>query len=1172
MKKIKISAIIAIYNVEEYIVEALDSLLEQEVENIDLEVLVVDDGSTDGTPKILKEYTSKYDNVKVINVDRVGLGKARNVAIDASTGDYLIFMDGDDIIYPNAYYALLESALKNDADIVVGNVSRFDSTRDFFLSGLHKKIFSDDLEGTHILENKQLMYDTTAWNKLFKASFFKENNLRFLEGMLYEDIPCMMKAHLLSKQTNIILDYVYKWRLRDNTKNRSITQNRHDKQNLLDRVKSVDIFTDVVNELEVTNEVFLREKEFKELTIDYKLYFDMLPEVDMGYFELFAELLKKYVDNMKTDVFEKEIPTELRLMYQLVMNKEYDKFMVFKSNILEFRQMKTIQNGVKVTKDMTGTAIEKVLDNPVVDMNSDIKPFSKVKKARWANGILFIEGFAYLRYLNTNKNYEIKAYLVNRDESKMIPLETEIFKDKSVTQMYGGGKNEHLVKRHVNYDYASYKLEIDTNKTDIFELLNEACYIKLVLNNSGVEDETYVMNPTRGLSARVSDYLYKDRGYRVFYNKQWRLEITHFPIIVENMDPKIENNQLVITGEMKQDFSSAYFEYANDNIRIKNHTFNKLENNQFELIFDLSKMLDVDYDSNFYLYLVKDGKQTMGWLEDTFISKVDEWNGKEIRFTRTYNKFLKINLNPTKHPKLADIKILPINKKEQQIEFKINQFVESTSDISKVLVRGIRKSDGKIVEIEPTETKLTKNNLEASYLVKIDIKTLHLFGNSQWDLKQVCESSSQIYTNEILYEITEEIPALNVLFSVDKNNFVVSSNRDGVVGISSTLQKSYFEDGPRRTKLLTDYLYPLMRKLPQKKNYVMFESYWGKSFSCNPKAIYEELQEEYPNLKCIWSFNNPYTEVSGNAIRVKRNSWQYFYYLARSKYFINNVNWQNEYVKRKNSVEVQTLHGTFLKTMGLDVANEVDTPQKLESFRLRHGRWDYLVSPSSFMTKISRRVFEFNGEMLEYGFPRNDMLVNVDKEKDNIDELKEKLGIPKDKKVILYAPTFRNTRNFNLELDIERMRAKLSDEYVLLVRLHYFVSKSLDLESVSDFAINVCDYPDTQDLLLISDVLISDYSSIMFDYANLNKPIILFTYDLEYYRDILRGMYTDLEKEAPGRLCRTSEEVIESLMDIKEYEKKYTNRMSAFKQKFNEFETGEASKLIAEKLFGKPNK
>ncbi|MEG0731815.1 MAG: bifunctional glycosyltransferase family 2 protein/CDP-glycerol:glycerophosphate glycerophosphotransferase [Vagococcus sp.] len=1163
MDKIRISAVIAIYNVEEYIVEALDSLLEQEVENIDLEVIVVDDGSTDQTPAILKEYQKENENIKVINVDRVGLGKARNVGIETSTGEYLIFMDGDDIIYPNAYYAMLESALKNDADIVVGNVSRFDSTRKFFLSGLHKKIFSDNLEGTHILKNKQLIYDTTAWNKLFKASFFKENNLKFLEGMLYEDIPCIMKAHLLSKKTNIILDYVYRWRLRDSATNRSITQNRHDTQNLLDRVKSVDCFTDVVNELNIDNQEFLEEKEFKELTVDYKLYFDMLLDVDLEYFNLFSDLLKKYIDNMKTDVFEARIPVNIRLMYQLVLDKKYDDLVLFKNNILEFNDLKTSQKGSDVYKDLTETSFSNIFDNPIINMSSDIIPITKTKKVRWAKGILSVEGFVYLQYLNTDENVKIQAFLVNRDESEVIKLPTEVIKDKSTTQLYGGGKNDHLIKRHVNYDYSYYKTQVDVNNPELYQLLSEDCFIKLVINNGDYEAETYVTNPSKGALSRPTDYTYEERGYRVLYNKQWRLEIISAPVTVKNLKPFIRNEELVLSGIMLGEFTGAFFKYSTDNIKIPNHTFNRFDDGKFELIFNIENMLDAEYDSDFYLYLIKNDEPMIVWLDQDFISTYDVWNEKEIRFTRTYHKWLKINLNEHVRPKLVDFKISEISDDKYQIQFTTSQLISSKEKIKKVFVLGTRKSDGKHIKIFPKNNKLENHNYDSLYEIDFDNNLLNLFGNSEWSFKQTCETEGALYTNNLLLDMDP----LNTRFSIDKNNFRIFSDRDGLINLSSTLEKTYFEKGPRRAKLLTDYVYPLMRLLPQKKKYVMFESYWGKSFSCNPKAIYEEIQTQYPELECVWSFNNPYTEVTGNAKRVKRNSWQYYYYLARSTYFFNNANWQNNYVKRRKSVEVQTLHGTFLKTMGLDVTDEVDTQQKLDNFRLRHSRWDYLVSPSKFMTDISKRVFEFNGEMLEYGFPRNDILVNANQEKEKIEILKNKLGIPKDKKVILYAPTFRNTGGFNLELDLEKMKEQLSDEYVLLVRLHYFVSKNLDLEGVSDFVINVCDYPDAQELLLITDVLISDYSSIMFDYANLNKPIILFTYDLEYYRDILRGMYTDLEKGAPGKLCRTTQEVVDSLTNLDGYEQRYKEQLSDFREKFNEFESGKAAKSVVEKIF-----
>src|SRR5699024_5836230 len=162
--------------------------------------------------------------------------------------------------------------------------------------------------------------------------------------------------------------------------------------------------------------------------------------------------------------------------------------------------------------------------------------------------------------------------------------------------------------------------------------------------------------------------------------------------------------------------------------------------------------------------------------------------------------------------------------------------------------------------------------------------------------------------------------------------------------------------------------------------------------------------------------------------------------------------------------------------------------------------WDYLVSPSSYATKAFRSAFHYNGEVLEVGYPRNDIFYQPNQEEMK-ERIRNKLGIPADKKVILYAPTFRDDQkrkknSLALEMDIQQMQERLADDYVLLLRMHVVVSSKLTLEEEwEEFAHNVSNYPDMQELLLISDVLITDYSSVMFDFANTSQPMLFFTYD-----------------------------------------------------------------------------
>ncbi len=371
------------------------------------------------------------------------------------------------------------------------------------------------------------------------------------------------------------------------------------------------------------------------------------------------------------------------------------------------------------------------------------------------------------------------------------------------------------------------------------------------------------------------------------------------------------------------------------------------------------------------------------------------------------------------------------------------------------------------------------------------------------------------------------------------------------------------------------YIHSFLKR-PMKANWVFCESFFGKNYSDSPKYVYEYLSKNYPGkYKFIWVIDKKKTKIPFPHVKVKRFSFRYAYYLARSKYYIFNGR-QPEWVrKRKGNIFLQTWHGTPLKRLVFDMEDiSSATPRYKNQVYKQSRAWDYLIAPNKYSSDIFRRCFMFDKNMLETGYPRNDILHYPNKE-EIARGIKEKLGIPKDKKTILYAPTWRDDEyytkgryKFSLKLDLEQLKARLGNEYVILLRTHYFIADSLDVTGIEDFAFNLSKYDDISELYLISDILITDYSSVFFDYANLKRPMLFFTYDLEKYRDVLRGFYIDIEEELPGPLLFTTEEVIEAIKNVDKLKKEYHEKYVAFYDKFCGWEDGTASERVANEVFG----
>lgn len=370
----------------------------------------------------------------------------------------------------------------------------------------------------------------------------------------------------------------------------------------------------------------------------------------------------------------------------------------------------------------------------------------------------------------------------------------------------------------------------------------------------------------------------------------------------------------------------------------------------------------------------------------------------------------------------------------------------------------------------------------------------------------------------------------------------------------------------------------LVKMMPTQEDLIVFESNVGKSVGDSPKVIYDELQKQSKKYKIVWVTNKQYPFKESNVISVKRLSPEYYYYLSRAKYWINNQNFPHYISKSRDSIYIQTWHGTPLKKM----LNDVDSfkgRDKGYKNRVNHAirYWDYLISPSPYASECFKTAFKFKKDILEIGYPRNDIFYQEDtndlERRKSI--VRQRLGIKDNRKVILYAPTFRDNEItkakkhiIDLKLDLQKMKQNLEKEYILIIRPHIIISNSMKLdENLKDFVVNAADYNDISDLYLISDICITDYSSVMFDFANTKKPLLFFTYDLSFYQEELRGFYFDFEKEAPGPLIKTNDELVNAIKNIDHVKSEYQEKYIKFYKRFCTFENGRAAKEIVNKFF-----
>ncbi len=392
---------------------------------------------------------------------------------------------------------------------------------------------------------------------------------------------------------------------------------------------------------------------------------------------------------------------------------------------------------------------------------------------------------------------------------------------------------------------------------------------------------------------------------------------------------------------------------------------------------------------------------------------------------------------------------------------------------------------------------------------------------------------------------------------------------------------SNFFNAILKTSLVRFYqfLFNMMGFLPVKKKLVIFESFLGKQYSCNPRAIYEYLSEHHPEFQLLWSVDKNYKQrFEGLDLPfVYRFSLKWLFLVPRAEYWVTNSRMPNWIRKPKHTVYLQTWHGTPLKKLAADI-EEVHMPGTnteiyKENFYKEARNWDFLISPNSYSTGIFQKAFHYQNKILETGYPRNDFLINQNN-KDRINSIKRIMGIPLNKKVILYAPTWRDDEyfskgryKFTIKMDLKQLQKELGEDYVLLLRMHYLIANQLDVSDYSGFVYDASNHHDIRELYLISDLLITDYSSVFFDYMCLKRPIIFYTYDIESYRDQLRGFYFDFEKEAPGPLVKSTGDLIDAIKQLESSESAFIDSYLNFHRKFCHLENGISAERVVKSVF-----
>ncbi|GAA4090975.1 hypothetical protein GCM10022214_59820 [Actinomadura miaoliensis] len=1161
-----LSVVVPFYNVEMYLRPCLESIAGQTLR--DLEVIMVDDGSTDGSATIAKDFAERDARFRLVQQENQGLGPARNAGVPHASGKYLAFADSDDIIPRYAYDLMVSSLEETGSDIAAGAVRRF-GVDGLTHSGVHMKIFPVERKRTHVREFPELLRDRTAWNKVFRRSFWNQHDFKFPAG-LYEDAPVTIPAHVLAKRVDVLHEVVYHWRVRE-TGARSITQRRTEPGNLGDRIRSVRSASEFLAE----HAPDLKDRyDASTLRDDIRIYVNIVDQGDDQYRETFFDIVNEFLDTVDPKLYD-DLPAIDRLKFHAVrqrMMPELVEIVSFSKRHPERTSAIRRDGASGWYGDYPFLGDPRFPDRLFELSEKELELKTGIDEVLWRDGRLRIEGHAYVDRLNVASaedsviEIELRRRML-RLFPKVIRPKVERVRRPDVTA--GSGQAT------ADLDWSGFAFELDPAKLGSG---HGNWHVYVTVTTHGEKRRARLAGPKGAGWWPPAHEVAPGRQVKPKYTQARELLIGVQPIRAQVTDVRGGKGTVKLTGWVRREDAVyvtggqllASFRQGKTTVKFPvKHTGSGTGGRvEFTASIELAKLAEqtgsaeatvtgdsIDWDVS--LKAKGRGKLRLG-VEADLLGLRETVAGREY------------DVISTKYGNLTLVERAP-----RLVVTGVRWLEGATIELTGACADPETRPDRLVMRRRRTtsrhEVPLTWDGPEFTAL--LDARWESFEGalplpSGRWDLYAPGPNG------DVAVGIDRQTrAALPEPRFVGVHELALQVNRD-LLHLWVRTALSDDERGPYAQRTLQRRHFSSSNTAPL-RDLVVFESYSGRKYACNPQAIYEELKRRDLGLELVWCTSDGQFRVPDGGRAVLRGSREYYELTAAARFVVNNGPQMQGYEKRPGQVYLQTWHGTPYKHVGYDllrggrIAGGIAT---LGRFVEDVPFWDHLLSSGPHVTEVLRGAFRYDGDVMETGYPRNDLLFAEDRHERAL-RVRERLGLPAGRRVVLYAPTWREDvwqtggRQAELVLDTGRLATALGDDHVVLVRQHHMVADRTI--GIGDQVVDVTDYPNVAELFLVADVLVTDYSSAMFDFTATGRPILFYTPDLDFYRDELRGVYFDLAEEAPGPLLTEPDEVVDALRRVDSLAVEHAAAYRTFRDKYCPMDDGQAAARVVDRLLSR---
>ena len=1171
----RISVVVPCYRVEEYLGDCLQSLVGQTYPH--LEIIVVIDGSPDRSAEIARGFRRWDRRITVVEQPNGGLGNARNTGIARATGDFIAFVDSDDSLPRDAYSRMVRTLHATGSDFVVGNLRRREGSR-AWVPKWAQDVHREDRLGITLDDAPEILADVFSWNKLFRRPFFDAVVGGFPEGIRYEDQEPTAKAYAEASAFDVLSSVVYDWHIRGDGS--SITQQKSSVHDLQDRLTVMRAVSAVLTKYASTHVV--EYWHAKSIGLDLRAYYYEVPRTGADFWRMLRDGVRDVARNMD-EVSWPQVELHDRLIARLVERDQRDDV----CTVLRLRQ--EYGDGVAVDPTKPRPVATPVYLDQLRTRFTESDLVLSPGEDRLRAGLL---GFR-------SRGDDIEVTGMAYVEGVDLDVHASTLTVSLVAESSSAGRREESARRPVVV--AAVRR---TRMPAIDEVVNSALVSQApagfvatfsvveLLSHDGAGDE-----PPRWhveVALEVAGRRYVSRFTQ--WDRRWsanRLEV----------GPLVSGRRLV----------PRYTSDRGLELLVRPApvvvTLARLQGRRLELTFA---------DGNGLLEQVREVRATCQALGRSVGVRPASGTGAPTVLTLP-------PLPPGAPPRkeyvwhlraLTDSGVARVD------------FAGGTSDLDEgsSYAGGLRisvASAGDLQLLDRRAHAVVRDVLMDEWPAAFTVtgwavlppgQDFHVGLASDTDLWEPSEAEHDRVTGHFRARFAvaarrwgkdglgpstrgRSLRLLRYPGSTTDSLWVPGAGAAGAFGFlewhRGTVCDVRFtltpragalwvnvrpplrsDEAGRRAQLQLARSVPALLKQPLQES-VLFSCFGGRHAADSPLAVHNELERRGYDGNLVWAVTDHSFAVPTGAKPVVIGTSAFYEALHTSRWLVNNNNFPHYFRKHADQKYLQTWHGTPLKRIGRDVPS-ASLSLSYRSLMEREVKfWDVLLAQNPFSAQTLPKAFGYEGRVLDVGYPRNDLLAGH-ADPGSVERVRSALGVNPGSRLVLYAPTWRdNRRTENRQyalvnhLELGQLSKALGKTWTVLVRGHSN-TPGLSTSQTYPNVIDVSDYPDITELMLVADVLVTDYSSVMFDFVVTGKPMLFLVPDLDEYADRTRGFYLDFEDIAPGPLLGTTEEVIVELGRLAlppATDAQHGPSYRAFRERFAPRDDGQAAQRVVSALW-----